>query len=163
MNLDLSCLAGSVGEVLCQHDFMLTTAESCTGGWVAQTLTSVVGSSHWFERGFVTYTNIAKQEMLGVNPQTLEEFGAVSEQTVKEMALGALKHSHAQIALAISGVAGPGGGSPEKPVGTVCFAWAAEGYPTVYTRQHFAGNRENVRSQSVAIALQGVLDLLSNE
>jgi nicotinamide-nucleotide amidase len=138
---------------------MLATAESCTGGWVSEAVTMVSGSSEWFERGFVTYTDAAKQEMLGVAPQTLQRFGAVSEQTVREMVLGALARSHAQVALAVSGVAGPTGGSPQKPVGTVCLAWGTRGLEPVALTRHFAGDRYAVRRQSVIEALQGVLRL----
>jgi nicotinamide-nucleotide amidase len=139
---------------------MLTTAESCTGGWVSQAVTSVAGSSDWFERGFVTYSDAAKQEMLGVSARTLAAHGAVSEETARDMATGALAHSRAQVAVAITGIAGPGGGSPEKPLGMVCFAWAVtDGTISVQTR-HFEGDRENVRRQSVIAALQRVLELL---
>jgi len=160
--MELMELAVAVGERLERRGLMVATAESCTGGWAAQVLTSVAGSSAWFERGFITYTNRAKQEMLGVSAQTLELYGAVSEETVREMAQGAIQHSHAQVALAISGVAGPAGGSLQKPVGTVCFGWAQRGMEAVSSRQHFAGDREAVRRQAVAFALQGVLDLLKD-
>jgi len=156
----LSTLATLVGAKLKAQGVMLATAESCTGGWVAQAVTAIAGSSDWFERGFVTYADAAKQEMLGVSAATLAEHGAVSEQTAREMAAGALAHSRAQVALAITGIAGPSGGSPEKPVGTVCFAWSRkDAAPIAQTRQ-FKGNRENVRRQSVIVALQGVLELL---
>lgn len=140
---------------------MLACAESCTGGWVAETVTAIAGSSQWFERGFVTYSNAAKQELLGVRADTLRRQGAVSEAVVLEMAAGALRNSRAQTSLAISGVAGPAGGSADKPVGTVCFAWAVRGTePTAQTR-HFAGDREAVRRQSVIHALQGLLARLA--
>ncbi len=119
-------LAARVGEALKAQGLMLSTAESCTGGWIAQALTAVPGSSNWFERGFVTYTYISKREMLGVSQDTLSTHGAVSEQTVREMVTGALANSHAQIAVSVSGTAGPAGGTPDKPVGTVCFAWASK-------------------------------------
>jgi len=123
----------------------------------------VPGSSEWFERGFVTYTNIAKREMLGVGEATLERRGAVSEEVVLEMVNGALARSHAQLAVAVSGVAGPSGGTPEKPVGMVCIAWGAkEGTPRAETR-HFPGDREAVRRQSVEHALKGVLALLDKK
>ena len=134
----------------------LATAESCTGGWAAQVVTSVAGSSAWFDRGFVTYSNAAKQEMLGVRPETLSVHGAVSEETAREMARGALQRSRATVALSITGVAGPGGGSQEKPVGMVCFAWSRGGEVRSETR-HFAGDRESVRRQSVILALEGVI------
>ncbi len=153
-------LSEQVGRALSARRQVLATAESCTGGWVAQAVTSVAGSSQWFERGFVTYTNVAKQEMLGVSEQTLREFGAVSEATVREMAEGALRHSHADVALSISGIAGPGGGSEAKPVGTVCFGWAGKGRPTRVKRLHLEGDRQRVRYQSVVVALEGVLEFL---
>ena len=119
----MDILATQVGEALKAHGLMLATAESCTGGGVAQAITEVAGSSAWFERGFVTYSNLSKQQMLGVRESTLMQHGAVSEMTVREMVEGALKHSNAQVALAVSGIAGPDGGTPDKPVGTVWFAW----------------------------------------
>ncbi|MEK7435819.1 MAG: nicotinamide-nucleotide amidase [Pseudomonadota bacterium] len=156
----LVSLATLVGAKLKARGALLATAESCTGGWVAQAATAIAGSSDWFERGFVSYSNAAKQEMLGVSAATLATHGAVSEQTAREMAIGALAHSRAQVALAITGIAGPTGGSPEKPVGTVCFAWLEkDGAPVALTR-HIDGDRESVRRQSVIVALQGVLDLL---
>ena len=136
---------------------MLVTAESCTGGWVAQAVTAISGSSTWFERGFVTYSNAAKQEMLGVKRETLRQFGAVSEETAREMARGALKKSRASIAVAVTGVAGPTGGSARKPVGMVCFAFATSKAVFSETRR-FKGNRESVRRQSVVHALKGVLE-----
>lgn len=160
MDEELDTLSAQVGDALRRHNFMLVTAESCTGGWVAQAVTAVAGSSRWFERGFVTYTNIAKQEMLGVRAATLAEFGAVSEQTAREMAQGALNNSHAQISLAISGIAGPGGATLDKPVGMVCFAWAGIDVPVRSRIEHFLGNREAVRRQAVLAALRGVLTTL---
>ena len=150
-------LAERVGQALKARGLMLATAESCTGGWIAEAVTMVPGSSEWFERGFVTYTYISKREMLGVSAKTLELQGAVSERCVREMAEGALRASHAQVAVAVSGTAGPGGGTPQKPVGTVCFAWhVKEG--TVWTEvKHIPGDRETVRRQSVINALEGVL------
>lgn len=138
----------------------LVTAESCTGGWVAQSVTAIAGSSDWFERGFVTYSNEAKQELLGVSAETLARCGAVSEETAREMARGALAASHGTLAVAITGVAGPSGGTPAKPVGMVCLAWAGEhGAPRSETR-YFTGDREKVRRQSVMRALQGVVEWL---
>ena len=139
---------------------MLVTAESCTGGWAAQAVTAIAGSSDWFERGFVTYSNAAKEEMLGVRPATIAKYGAVSEETAREMALGALKHSRGTIALAITGIAGPSGGSAEKPVGTVCFAWARKGHDAIAETRRFSGDRDAVRRQSVEHALGKVLQLL---
>ena len=153
---DLQQLAEQVGQALRQRQWMLCAAESCTGGWVAKILTDVVGSSAWFERGFVTYTNVSKQEMLGVEARILDEHGAVSEATVQGMASGALQHSHADISLAITGIAGPGGGTEAKPVGLVWFAWGIRD-TAVHSEQHvFDGDREAVRRQAVQTALQGV-------
>ena len=140
---------------------MLATAESCTGGWVAKVITQVSGSSQWFDRGFVTYSNIAKQEMLAVSAETLQQHGAVSEATVREMAVGALRHSHAQVALAISGIAGPGGGTADKPVGMVCFAWATADGPVRAATHRFQGNRDSIRRQAVLTALEGLLQQLA--
>jgi nicotinamide-nucleotide amidase len=151
-------LSARVGKVLKQRGLLLATAESCTGGWVSQVITSVAGSSAWFERGFVTYSNRAKQEMLGVRPETLQRYGAVSEQVVCEMAEGALVHSQAQVSVAISGLAGPEGGSPSKPIGTVWLAWALEGRQSRARATHFAGDREMVRQQAVMAALQGIIE-----
>ena len=153
-------LAEQVGEALKSRALMLVTAESCTGGWVGEAVTMVPGSSDWYERGFITYTYISKREMLGVKTETLDKHGAVSEQTVKEMVAGALANSHAQIAVAVSGVAGPAGGMPDKPVGTVCLAWALKNGEPIAETQHFAGDREAVRRQSVERALAGVLELI---
>jgi nicotinamide-nucleotide amidase len=151
----MEALAKKVGERLKAANALLVTAESCTGGWVAQVVTSVAGSSEWFERGFVTYSNAAKEELLGVSPTTLQRHGAVSEETAREMALGALARSKGTTALSITGIAGPGGGSPDKPVGMVCFAWARSGAVNTQTCR-FPGDRESVRRQSVIHAL-GVL------
>lgn len=153
---ELQELATALAARLLGAGQMLATAESCTGGWVAKICTDLPGSSGWFERGFVTYTNEAKQEMLGVSAETLERYGAVSDATVKEMAAGALAHSRAQLSLSISGIAGPGGATPGKPLGTVCFGWAYEGAVHAET-QCFAGDREAVRRQAVAHALKGAL------
>ena len=140
---------------------MLATAESCTGGGVAQAVTEVAGSSAWFERGFVTYSNLSKQQLLGVREDTLKQHGAVSELTVREMVAGALQHSAAQVALAVSGIAGPDGGTPDKPVGTVWFAWGMK-HGVIFAQRHqLAGNRGEVRAQAVRIALQGVVNLLN--
>ncbi len=148
-------------HALKRQGLMLAPAESCAGGWVAQVITSVAGSSEWFERGFVAYTNLAKREMLGVSTAILSRYGAVSEQTARAMAEGALTHSHAQVALAITGIAGPSGGTPEKPVGTVCFAWAVKKRDTISRKQVFSGDREAVRRQAVTTALQGLLEYLN--
>ena len=163
MDKELESLSVRVGEALLEQKLMLTCAESCTGGWVAKVVTATAGSSMWFERGFVTYSNAAKQELLGVKGDTLRQEGAVSEAVVREMAAGALRRSHAQAALAISGVAGPGGGSPGKPVGTVCFAWVLQGGDPAAETRHFAGDRETVRRLSVIHALQGLLSRLESK
>jgi len=152
----VNALARKVGRRLKASGAKLATAESCTGGWVAQAVTAISGSSAWFERGFVTYSNEAKQEMLGVKRSTLKKHGAVSEETAREMAKGALKKSRATIAVAVTGVAGPTGGTPGKPVGMVCFSWATKKALRSETRR-FRGNRERVRRQSVVHALKGVL------
>lgn len=141
--------------------WMLTTAESCTGGWLAKYITDLPGSSAWFERGFVTYSNNAKLEMLGVNEQTLREHGAVSACTVCEMAQGALAHSHAEISVAISGVAGPDGGTTERPVGLVWLAWCSKGESAQAERYQFEGDRESVRQQAVDAALRGLVQRLA--
>ena len=155
----MDALARRLGERLKAAGAKLTTAESCTGGWAAQVVTSVAGSSAWFERGFVTYSNEAKREQLGVLEETLQKHGAVSEETAREMAQGALARSRGSVALAVTGVAGPGGGTAAKPVGMVCFAWATARSVTSETRQ-FPGDREAVRKQSVIHALEGVLKAL---
>ena len=150
-----------IGSALKSHGFMLTTAESCTGGAVASAITDIAGSSEWFERGFITYSNEAKREMLGVAQDTLLRYGAVSEAVVREMVAGALCYSHAQVALAVSGIAGPGGGMPDKPVGTVWFTWGIKGGQSIVSLHHLSGNRAEIRMQSVGLALQGVLELLN--
>lgn len=152
-------LATELGAALKARGWMLALAESCTGGMAAQYVTAIPGSSAWFERGFVTYSNVAKTEMLGVSNDTLKLHGAVSEQTAREMALGALGHSHAQVAGAITGIAGPDGGSADKPVGMVCFAWAAPGGLLRSETRRFHGDRDAVRRQSVEALLQGMLRL----
>ena len=139
---------------------MLATAESCTGGLVAGAITDIAGSSGWFERGFVTYSNLAKEQQLGVAPSTIERFGAVSEETAKAMAQGAVRGAAAQWAVAVTGIAGPDGGSPDKPVGTVWFAWAGPDHLQALKRQ-FDGDRAAVRDASVRVALEGLVDRLA--
>jgi nicotinamide-nucleotide amidase len=158
MDDELLTLAAELGAALKQRGWMLALAESCTGGMAAQFVTAVPGSSAWLERGFVTYSYEAKKEMLGVKQTTLDQYGAVSEQTADEMSLGALLRSHAHIAAAITGIAGPDGGTPQKPVGTVCFAWAKKNGITTAT-QHFTGDRSTVRQQAVKYSLQRLLQL----
>jgi nicotinamide-nucleotide amidase len=162
----IETLAARVGMRLQASGAFLATAESCTGGWVSQAVTAIAGSSGWFERGFVAYSNEAKQDLLGVHVQTIARHGAVSEETAREMARGALERSRAQVALAVTGIAGPSGGTAEKPVGLVCFAWArsGSGSPRLAAvrseTQRYAGDRERVRRQSVMRALEGVIELL---
>jgi nicotinamide-nucleotide amidase len=146
--LTLDCAERMTGKGL-----RLAVAESCTGGWLAKVITDLPGSSAWFECGYVTYSNAAKQSMLGVSEETLIAHGAVSEATVSEMTQGALEQSGADIALAVSGIAGPGGGSKEKPVGTVCFAWQRKGEEARVSRERFSGDREAVRLHSIRYLL----------
>jgi nicotinamide-nucleotide amidase len=163
-------LVNAVADTLLQHGWMLATAESCTGGLIAGYCTDLAGSSQWFERGFVTYSNEAKHDMLGVDNATLAEHGAVSEPTAQAMALGALRHSRAQVSIAVTGVAGPTGGSTDKPVGTVWFAWGVPsdtgptlGAETAWVkteRMQFTGDRAAVRQATIAHALQTLLQLL---
>ncbi len=156
---NLCALAEQVGAVLRTRQQVIAAAESCTGGWIAKAITDVPGSSGWFDRGFVSYSNTAKSDLLGVRVETLTEHGAVSAETVAAMATGALERSRADVAVAVSGIAGPDGGSLDKPVGTVYLAWALRNGPARVERRHFGGDREAVRRQTVAAALQGVLDV----
>ncbi len=153
----LDTLSRLVGEHLAARGWRLATAESCTGGWVAEVVTATAGSSGWFDSGFITYSNDAKCALLGVSPMTLARHGAVSEATVAAMAAGCLERSGAEVALSISGIAGPGGGSPSKPVGTVCFGWARHGEAPQTTTCHFDGDRAAVRRQAVVFALTELL------
>ena len=162
MNDPLHVLPVRLGETLHQNGKLLTLAESCTGGWIAKVLTDVSGSSGWFDRGFVTYSNESKQEMLGVEEEILRMHGAVSEPVVRAMALGALEQSRADLSVAVSGIAGPGGGTDEKPVGTVWFAWAEQNGEVFAQRNQFDGDRESVRLQAVIAALAGLFDLVSD-
>ncbi len=157
---ELQQLARELADKLLARGWMLATAESCTGGWVGQLLTSLAGSSQWYERGFITYANAAKIEMLGVPAATLEAHGAVSEETASAMAAGVLAHSHAQAALAISGIAGPSGGTPQKPVGLVCYGWALQDGTVMSSTCRLDGDREEIRSRAVAAALRGLIDLV---
>jgi nicotinamide-nucleotide amidase len=168
--MSLQTLTEQLAEVLQQHGWMLATAESCTGGMIATTCTDLSGSSNWFERGFVTYSNEAKHEMLGIDSALITEHGAVSEAVAQAMALGAMRRSHAQVTLAVTGVAGPSGGSEVKPVGTVWFAWATPsdagptlGAETAWVKSevmHFDGDRAAVRAATTQYALKILLDLL---
>lgn len=157
-DVELMQLSTEVGQQLLKRMATVTTAESCTGGWIAKVLTDVSGSSQWFERGFVTYSNQAKQELVGVTASSLENYGAVSEQVVSEMAEGALLKAGADIAISVSGIAGPDGGTAEKPVGTVWFGFAVSGQETSALRQVFSGDREAVRRQATAWALLRLRD-----
>ena len=153
--------AVQLGEHLIDSGRMLAIAESCTGGWLAKVITDVPGSSAWFDRGFITYSNEAKQDMLGVRQETLKIHGAVSEATVEEMVRGVLSRSRAALAVSISGIAGPGGGTEEKPVGTVFmgFGWCGDdtGNPQVsFKRYQFSGERSEIRAQAVEAALDGL-------
>jgi len=158
--IPLEALAERVGRRLAAEGAVMTTAESCTGGWVAKLVTDVPGSSRWFDRGFVTYSNRAKQEMLGVSEATLAAHGAVSEATVREMAAGALAHGTADLSVAVSGIAGPGGGSEEKPVGLVWLAWARRGGGVTTERCLFGGDRDAVRAAAARRALEGLAERL---
>ena len=153
----IEAAARMLGQSLQRKGAVCATAESCTGGLVAAAITDVAGSSAWFDRGFVTYTNEAKTEMLGVAGALIRDEGAVSEATARAMAEGALARSLAHLAVAVTGIAGPGGGSVDKPVGTVCFAWAGRGLPTTAITRHLPGNRAEVRRAAVIAALEGLI------
>lgn len=157
----------SIAQILLAKHWKLALAESCTGGLVCAKLTELSGSSSWFERGYITYSNLAKTECLNVPVELIEQFGAVSEPVAKAMALGALSHSGAQVGVSITGIAGPTGGSPEKPVGTVCFGWAINtasgGQCTVCQTKVFTGDRAAVRDQAAQHALAELLQLLNNQ
>jgi len=159
---EMEKLAERLGSLLLERGEWLAAAESCTGGWLAQSVTAIAGSSAWFDRGFVTYSNAAKVDMLGVPESTLERHGAVSEAVARAMAQGVLAHSRADWSVAITGIAGPSGGSPEKPVGTVCFAWAGKDGGCEAQTCHFSGDRAAVREQSVWHALNGLIERLGS-
>ncbi len=152
-------LAEQLGVLLRRQSLTLVTAESCTGGGIAWTLTSIPGSSQWFERGVVVYSNRSKQELLGVSPDTLATYGAVSVQTAQEMAAGALSNSAADISVAVTGIAGPEGGSAEKPVGTVCLAWQRRSGQASSVRVCISGDRASIRDRAITLALEGLLEL----
>jgi len=154
-------LASRLGELLVQRHWTVTTAESCTGGLIAGAITDVAGSSGWFERGFVTYSNEAKIEMLGVSAKTLAAHGAVSEATAREMVTGALRNGDATLAVAVTGIAGPAGGTPTKPVGLVWLAWGRRDGPIDARAEHFAGDRAAVRAATVRRALEGLIERAS--
>lgn len=159
---DLSQLARDTARVVQASHSMLVTAESCTGGWIAKVLTDLPGSSAWFEGGVVAYSYEAKEALLGVQPQTLEQHGAVSQETVTEMVSGALARFGAGVAVAVTGIAGPGGGTGEKPVGTVWLGWKRRGGYAHTALCHFEGDREAVRRQTVARALRGIGKILTD-
>lgn len=159
----LQTLARALGEQLVARNWTLASAESCTGGWVSKIITDLDGSSRWFECALVTYSNRSKQDLLGVPAATLEQFGAVSQPVVKAMVLGLLDRCNARLGVAVSGIAGPGGGSSDKPVGTVWMAWAKPGQVIEAVRFQFAGDREQVRRQAVAEALKGLQRMLDHE
>lgn len=158
----LDLLIDQIASNLKQREWQLVTAESCTGGLIAAAITEIAGSSLWFERGFVTYSNLAKQQMLGVAQDLLIKYGAVSEPTARAMAEGALQKSAGQVAVSVTGIAGPEGGSDEKPVGLVYFAWAAQGISSVSDEQIFKGTRHQIRQAAVGHALQGVCSILGS-
>ena len=153
MDAQLETLSRLVGDHLAARGWRLATAESCTGGWVAEVVTATAGSSGWFDCGFITYSNDAKCALLGVSPMTLARHGAVSEPTTAAMIRGTLERAEADLALSISGIAGPGGGSADKPVGTVCFGWGRTGESPQTATCRFDGDRESVRRQAVIFAL----------
>lgn len=155
-----AALLEELASVLKEKNWQLVTAESCTGGMVAGLITDLSGSSLWFERGFITYSNLAKQEMLGVPAELIAQYGAVSEEVARAMALGALEHSSGQVALSVTGIAGPNGGSVDKPLGTVCFGWAALGQSPVTLKMQLPGNRQDVRLAACQHALKGMLSFL---
>jgi nicotinamide-nucleotide amidase len=156
----LTRLAARLGRACRKRKVLVASAESCTGGGVAEAITRIAGSSNWFDRGFVTYSNDAKVKLLGVSKRTLGKHGAVSEETAREMARGALRRSRGQASVAVTGIAGPGGGSRAKPVGLVWLAWAGRGVGVQTRVFRFRGGRAAVRRQSVAVALQGLLELV---
>jgi len=161
-NNSIQELAVLLGKKLLKEGLIISTAESCTGGGVSYAITEVSGSSQWFDRGFVTYSNESKFEMLGVKKQTLEKYGAVSQNIVSEMAKGAVKHSNADLAVAISGTAGPTGGTDDKPVGTVCISWYRKHKKDKTKTYIFVGGRKTIRCQAVQIALIGLIELVTN-
>ncbi len=163
MNKELQTLLQQLASLAIEQDQMIATAESCTGGLIAAALTELSGSSVWFDRGFVTYSNQAKKDLLGVTQETLEGSGAVSAATVAQMAQGALARGSASMAVSVSGVAGPGGGSDSKPVGTVWIAWASRDFGHRTRHFIFSGDRASVRQQTVIEAIRGLIDCILSE
>ena len=164
MNSSITSLTQQLAQTLLAKGFKIALAESCTGGLLAAQLTSLAGSSDWFERGFITYSNQAKEESIGVPKEVIERYGAVSEEVAKAMAEGALNHSLAQVSVAITGIAGPGGGSANKPVGMVCFAWGMLASDLVQTRsqtKYFGGDRQSIREQACVYAIESLLEQLT--
>lgn len=159
----LNEMSEHLGRLLKESGLFVVTAESCTAGGLAEVITRTPGSSGWFERGFVTYSNAAKREMLQVSSGSLADYGAVSEEVAAEMASGALVASHGQLSVAVTGIAGPDGGTEEKPVGTVCFAWQGDGESARTARVVFEGDRHQVRQQACLMALQGLIDMLERQ
>ncbi|BBP43317.1 CinA family protein [Thiosulfativibrio zosterae] len=159
--MTMEALVAKVGEALKNHNVMIVTAESCTGGMIAEALTSIAGSTAWFDRAYITYSYESKREMLGVKETTIQKKGAISQECVEEMAIGGLQNSHAKVCVACSGIAGPGGGTPDKPVGTVWISWAMQGHEEIVSKlYHFEGDREAIRRQTTETSLHGVLDIL---
>ena len=160
---ELKALSQDISELLLAKNHVLTLAESCTGGLISALITNTAGSSAWFDSGLVTYSNQAKQDLLQVKEATLTQYGAVSEQTAMEMAIGVLQQGRATISASVTGIAGPDGGTPEKPLGTVCFAWTGEDLPSISKTYLFEGNREQIREQSIIALLFGLKDLLGQQ
>jgi nicotinamide-nucleotide amidase len=164
MNSSITSLTQQLAQTLLAKGFKIALAESCTGGLLAAQLTSLAGSSDWFERGFITYSNQAKEESIGVPKEVIERYGAVSEEVARAMAEGVLNHSPAQISAAITGIAGPGGGSANKPVGMVCFAWGMQVDDQIQTRsqtKQFSGDRQSIREQACVYAIESLLEQLT--
>jgi nicotinamide-nucleotide amidase len=159
-NLDIDDVIATLAKTLLAKGWRLSTAESCTGGLVSASITALAGSSEWFERGYITYSNQAKSEDIDVSQNLIEEYGAVSDQVARAMALGAKQNSGTDIALSITGIAGPTGGSPEKPVGTVCFAWVLTNDQMISETKHFEGDRQQIRQQACDFSLRKLLSLV---
>lgn len=158
---NMFAILDQIKQHLLSRGLKMTTAESCTGGWLAQQITSLAGSSDWFDCSFVTYSNASKHKLLGVNPETLKDHGAVSEQVAVEMALGAVERSDAQVAISVTGIAGPDGGTEDKPVGTVWIAWIVPEKQPVSRCFNFKGDRETIRLNSVKAGFEGLRNLLA--